>query len=122
MLFYEYKIAGLYVEIPPSLRGEFDGAVGVLEGLGALLGVCEGEGLPEMLEGGVGAASAGEAGGEEIEGGEDGAGAHVFVLAALDGVVQACEGGALFLEEVEGVAVAAKGQIVFAGLVLIILH
>lgn len=101
---------------------EFDGAVGVLEGLGALLGVYEGEGLAEMLEGGVGAASAREAGGEKIEGGENGSGAHVFILAALHGVMQACEGGALFLEEVEGVAVAAKGQIVFAGLMLIILH
>ena len=69
----------------------------MLEGLGALLGVCEGEGLTEMLEGGVGAASAGETGGEEIEGGEDGAGAHVFVFTALHGVVQAFEGGALFV-------------------------
>ncbi len=88
----------------------------------SLVGVREREGLTKAVDGGVGAASGGEATAEEFEGGEDGSGAHVFVLATADGISEACEGGTLFVEQVEGVAVAAEGQVVLAGLLTEIFH
>jgi hypothetical protein len=94
----------------------------VAEDLVALVGVREREGLAKAVDGGVGAASSGKAAAEEFEGGEDASGAHVFVLATADGVGEACEGGALLVEQIEGVAVTAEGQVVFAGLLTEIFH
>ena len=67
----------------------------MLEDLLALLGVREGEGLAEVLEGGVGTASGRECEAEEFKGAEDLGGAHVFVFAATDGIGEVCEGSAL---------------------------
>ena len=94
----------------------------MLENLGALAGIREGEGLTEVLQGGVGTASGREAGAEEFKGGEDFGGAHVFVLTTADGVGEVHEGGALFVKQVEGVAVAAEGQVVLASLLTEVFH
>ena len=94
----------------------------MLEDLGALAGIREGEGLAEVLQGGERMALGGEALGEVAEGSEDLGGAHVFVLTAADGIGEASEGGALFSEVVELVAVGTERKVAFAGLSTEVIH
>ena len=75
----------------------------------ALVRMWECKRLAKVMNGGVRSASGRQTSAKEFKRGEDWSGTHIFVLATADSVVQACEGRALFIQQVNSITVAAEG-------------